>query len=226
MNGYINGDGEDEELGNTSDGGSNSNGTLFPLGRDGRSVSSTLHDRARSTPASSVSPAGAIAKRSASKSRHHQGRSSLTGNPTSQPQPVGGSRTQAPPGAFGLGGGVGAPHHGHSGSTSSSPSTARETFLNYFFGQNGPGPIAGSSVERAAQQQHAHSQHSHHHSPATGVVPVGRDVSGTEPALNASLMAGKRGIDGNNAAYDMKSLGKHIEAVSLFSLLQSLKVPN
>ena len=27
------------------------------------------------------------------------------------------------------------------------------------------------------------------------------------------LMAGKRGMDRGNAAYDMKSLGKHIEAV-------------
>ncbi|KAJ3558701.1 hypothetical protein NM688_g758 [Phlebia brevispora] len=27
-------------------------------------------------------------------------------------------------------------------------------------------------------------------------------------------MAGKRGLEGNNAAFDMKSLGKHIEAVS------------
>lgn len=27
-------------------------------------------------------------------------------------------------------------------------------------------------------------------------------------------MAGKRTLDGNNAAYDMRSLGKHIEAVS------------
>lgn len=27
-------------------------------------------------------------------------------------------------------------------------------------------------------------------------------------------MAGKRSLDGNNAAFDMKSLGKHIEAVS------------
>jgi dynamin 1-like protein len=30
-------------------------------------------------------------------------------------------------------------------------------------------------------------------------------------------MAGKRSLDGNNAAFDMKSLGKHIEAVSVLS---------
>lgn len=50
-----------------------------------------------------------------------------------------------------------------------------------------------------------------------GIVPVGRDVSGVESGMTSGLMAGKRSIDGNNAAYDMKSLGKHIEAVSYTS---------
>jgi len=31
--------------------------------------------------------------------------------------------------------------------------------------------------------------------------------------MSSGLMAGKRSMDGNNAAFDMKSLGKHIEAV-------------
>jgi hypothetical protein len=31
-------------------------------------------------------------------------------------------------------------------------------------------------------------------------------------------MAGKRSMDGNNAAFDMKSLGKHIEAVGFIFL--------
>jgi len=100
-------------------------------------------------------------------------------------------------------------------STGSSPpgGSARETFLNYFFGQNGPGPIAGSSIERANQiHNHGHG-HSMGSSEVGHFVPVGRDVSGTEVSMSG-LMAGKRGIDGNNAAYDMKSLGRHIEAVS------------
>jgi hypothetical protein len=42
----------------------------------------------------------------------------------------------------------------------------------------------------------------------------GCDVLGTETSMSSGLMAGKRGIDGNNAAYDMKSLGRHIKAVS------------
>jgi len=31
--------------------------------------------------------------------------------------------------------------------------------------------------------------------------------------MPSGLMAGKRSLDGNNAAFDMKSLGKHIEAI-------------
>lgn len=46
---------------------------------------------------------------------------------------------------------------------------------------------------------------------ASGVAPAARDMQQT-PAPTG-LMAGKQ--DGNNAAYDMKSLGKHIEAVCL-----------
>ncbi|EMD39365.1 hypothetical protein CERSUDRAFT_134404 [Gelatoporia subvermispora B] len=78
--------------------------------------------------------------------------------------------------------------------------TAKETFLNYFFGQNGPGPLAGSSVERA--------------SAGPGLSLVGRDVSGSDPALQSGIMAGKRALGENSAVFDMKSLGKHIEAAS------------
>lgn len=51
-----------------------------------------------------------------------------------------------------------------------------------------------------------------------GIVPVGRDVSGTENVTTNNIVMssglsgpGRMGVD---AAYDMKSLGKHIEAVS------------
>jgi dynamin 1-like protein len=95
-------------------------------------------------------------------------------------------------------------HHSNGSPTTG---TARETFLNYFFGQNGPGPIAGASVDR----------HTHNHSPVgvvQAIVPVGRDVSAPDSSKSSGLLAGKRNLDGNNAAFDMKSLGKHIEAVS------------
>ncbi|KZS94748.1 dynamin protein dnm1 [Sistotremastrum niveocremeum HHB9708] len=80
-----------------------------------------------------------------------------------------------------------------------SPHSARETFLTYFFGQSGPGPVSGLNSES---------------NPVSDVSVVGRDLSNTN-GVNSSrgLLAPKRGIDGNNAAFDMKSLGKHIEAV-------------
>ncbi|KAF8555861.1 hypothetical protein OG21DRAFT_1410225 [Imleria badia] len=138
--------------------------------RDGRSVSSTLHDRARATGSSST--AGTSTKPS-SKPHHGPRHSSVL------PQ------TQS---------------HFQSSGPGSSPHTARETFLNYFFGQNGPGPVGGSSVERS-------------HASFTPMA-TGRDISIVDTPGPTGLMAGKRTIDGNNAVYDMRSLGKHIEAVS------------
>lgn len=41
---------------------------------------------------------------------------------------------------------------------------------------------------------------------------VGRDLYGSDSSLQSGLMAGKR-LEGSDAAFDMKSLGKHIEAV-------------
>ncbi|KAK0202344.1 Dynamin central region-domain-containing protein [Desarmillaria ectypa] len=90
------------------------------------------------------------------------------------------------------------PHRPHS--VSGSSSSAKETFLNYFFGQNGPGPVSGAGPQERPS--------------GNAIVPVGRDTSGADPAISSGLMAGRRNLDGNNAAYDMKSLGKHIEAIS------------
>jgi dynamin 1-like protein len=101
--------------------------------------------------------------------------------------------------------------HAHpSTSQHGSPQTARESLLNYIFGQNGPGPIGASSVVSAASGHYggtAVAQQS-----ADVVVASGRDTSGGEDVLlRSGLLAGTH--DGNSAAYDMKSLGKHIEAV-------------
>ncbi|GJE93832.1 Dynamin-related protein [Phanerochaete sordida] len=103
------------------------------------------------------------------------------------------------------------PSHHHSSRHAPPPpagsAAAKESFLNYFFGQNGPGPLAGASVERAMATQGA-----------TAITPIGRDISGGQPPAHSGLLAGKRSLDGpnagSNAAFDMKSLGKHIEATS------------
>lgn len=141
------------------------NGVNGAVSRDGRSVSSTVHDRARTV----ASPNDVQRMPGSPKLHHHHHHGTVRSH-------------SAQPGAGGAGQG-----------------TAKETFLNYFFGQNGPGPISGATAERASTN--------------AGVTLIGRDVNGSDPALNSGLMAGKRSIEGNNAAFDMKSLGKHIEAV-------------
>jgi len=153
--------------------------SLFPP-RENR-ITSGSHDRSR--PAGSMS---SVVNSSNQNNAHAVGKRSSSKTRSSRP-----SQAHQRPSAL-------------AGSTGDSSSSARETFLNYFFGQNGPGPIAGSSLDRS----HAAG------SSETGIVPVGRDISGADSTLSSGLMAGKRGLDGNSAAWDMKSLGKHIEAVS------------
>jgi len=95
-----------------------------------------------------------------------------------------------------------------------SPHTARESFLTYIFGQNGPGPIGASSVVSAAAIGPAGASGALQGASAGGtdVVASGRDTSGgADVVLRSGLLAGNH--DGNSAAFDMKSLGKHIEAV-------------
>ncbi|OJT13682.1 Dynamin-related protein DNM1 [Trametes pubescens] len=142
-------------------------------GRDARSVSSTVHDRSRGAASAPPTAPGGVN----SSHRHH--------SPT--------AHRHSSRHASGSSGAQGTMTHNANG-------TAKETFLNYFFGQNGPGPLAGSTVDRANTGSSGHSY-------------VGRDVSGADPALESGLMAGKRSMEGN-AAFDMKSLGKHIEAAT------------
>ncbi|KAG2012099.1 dynamin protein dnm1, variant 2 [Coprinopsis cinerea AmutBmut pab1-1] len=154
---------------------------------------------------------GAVVKRSSSKTPLHKDHV-VSRDRVSSSTSARGIASSSGGGAFG---GQRDSRDSGSMSTSSSPHTARETFLNYFFGQNGPGPVSGASVD----QQRGRGVGGGHYgggagSQDVGFTPVGRDVSGAEPALSSGLMAGKRSIDGNDAAYDMKSLGKHIEAVS------------
>ncbi|KAH9958840.1 dynamin protein dnm1 [Russula dissimulans] len=90
-------------------------------------------------------------------------------------------------------------------------SLARGTVLNYIFGPAGPGPIGASSaisVASASGEGPVAFQGGN-----LDVVVSGRDLSGgADVALRSGLLAGKH--DRNSAAYDMKSLGKHIEAVA------------
>jgi dynamin 1-like protein len=202
VNGHAPGADEDES-GLSEDG-------IFPPRPDNRSVSSTLHDRERSSrsslPASSTTPT----MRASSHHRHPDQMPSpntATKQHSQSSTPLSSHRVHSNPN---LG-------HGPTASGSgSSPHSARETFLNYFFGQNGPGPVTGSVA--TGERVHGHSM-----SGQQGIVPVGRDVSEMENTTTNNITMssgltgpGRIGADGygNSAAYDMKSLGKHIEAVS------------
>ena len=150
-----------------------------------RSVSATLqHERNRSRGAGKASPRSS----NASDSRVPSHRSSHAHTNVSQQQQQ---------------------HTAHGSSQ-----TARESFLTYIFGQNGPGPIGASSVVSAAASGSTGGPITQQGGGAgsTDVIASGRDTSGgADVVLRSGLLAGKH--DGNNAAYDMKSLGKHIEAV-------------
>jgi hypothetical protein len=91
--------------------------------------------------------------------------------------------------------------------------TARETFLNYFFGKDGPGQVNSSSTGAHSHSHgHSHGHHSHggKHAANGELVVASRDNNALMPP--ADVGAGMN----PNAAFEMKSLGKHIEAVSLF----------
>ena len=160
---------------------------------NGRSVSNTVHDRSRLTTTSTPSVNGGS---STTVKRHHHSQSTRTSASSASSQ---------------------LHHHHHNSSrrndgerissSSSSTSTAKESFLNYFFGQNGPGPVAGANITSMTSEVHGHLNR------AGGT--VGRDVSGQD-AISGAFMRTRNGpsVDGSDAAFDMKSLGKHIEAVS------------
>ncbi|KAK4685667.1 dynamin 1-like protein, partial [Tremellales sp. Uapishka_1] len=92
-------------------------------------------------------------------------------------------------------------HPGHPTSVGGSPHTAKETFLNYFFGgPNGAGPqapITGAERERGKR------------APPQSFTP--REIL---PDLGTRRAGSRNGLEGGNTAFDMKSLGKHIETVS------------
>ncbi|KAJ3743703.1 Dynamin central region-domain-containing protein [Lentinula detonsa] len=160
LNGHDHIDDEEDDVSDSNA----STSSVIPR-NDSRSVSSTVHDRARASTSKAI-------KHSKHLSSHH---------PSQPPRP-----------------------HSSTGASGSSPPTARETFLNLFFGQNGTAPVAHSAAANRSQSSASH----------TGIIPIGKDVSGEDPSLTAGIMSGARTLDGNNTAYEMKSLGRHIEAIS------------
>ena len=81
-------------------------------------------------------------------------------------------------------------HHAHQPSLSG-PNSAKESFLNYFFGANQAIGANGSSLAGPSQRNSL---------PELGAPRAGNPL------------AGRRGLEGSAAAFDMKSLDKHLEA--------------
>lgn len=111
------------------------------------------------------------------------------------------------------------------------PGGPRETFLNYFFGANGPGPLDSSSPNgqhrssppshpnanhsnHSSSQAHGQNQNTHNNKNSNQPRPTGRDLSGPSLSSSSGLLSGKRHLhEDGGVGFDMKSLGKHIEAV-------------
>lgn len=100
------------------------------------------------------------------------------------------------------------PRHSHphaaaprGGAAPPNPGTAKETFLNYFFGgQAGPSPPTSAQAVGGG-------------SPLSSVGPSGRELPSEANSLDRAAMLHSRTVDGSPAAFDMKSLSKHIEAM-------------
>ncbi|KAF8643005.1 hypothetical protein AX16_009250 [Volvariella volvacea WC 439] len=222
---------------------------------NGRSVSSTIHDRP-SSHRSSLGAASSSTSHSHSHGHGHGGIASSSSTPNPSASGLGSPSPHLGTGAglhsnggssssLGSVNGFGGPH-GHGGSNKD----ARDTFLNYLFGQAQPPsstPTSSSTSHRSSLTSSAFTSTTtsttltavapsttastglvNQHptlgigasvQPYPGVVPIGRDVSqavdGGSVGMGGFMLGatGTGGKNGSNAAFDMKSLGKHIEAV-------------
>jgi dynamin 1-like protein len=109
-----------------------------------------------------------------------------------------------------------------------SPHTAKDSFLNYFFGGpngTGPGGPGGPGVGQNSHHQGQRNDTSHgqreqqNQRPTSGrQPPAGFTQRDVLPDLGRRT-ASRSGLEGGTTAFDMKSLGKHLDAVSLGSVL-------
>ncbi|KAJ1036254.1 hypothetical protein NDA18_000119 [Ustilago nuda] len=86
---------------------------------------------------------------------------------------------------------------------------AKDTFLNYFFGGASGLPIGGVGPASGLGGYHAPAPHTHQ--------PRLAEYSHSARQHKPNAMSGRNGLEGNSAAYDMKSLDKHLEATPISS---------
>ncbi|KAK0552380.1 Dynamin- GTPase protein [Tilletia horrida] len=87
---------------------------------------------------------------------------------------------------------------GMSASAGADVAGGRDNFLNYFFG--GASAMPGSSSVSAG---------------GAGLRGAGLQEFGSQSQSRPNAMAGRTGLEGSSAAYDMKSLDKHLEATPI-----------
>ncbi|SPO29168.1 probable DNM1 - dynamin-related GTPase [Ustilago trichophora] len=94
------------------------------------------------------------------------------------------------------------------GAGSSSGGGAKDTFLNYFFGGASGLPVGGVGPASGLGGYHPPAPHAHQ--PRMAEYSQSREHK-------PNAMSGRTGLEGNSAAYDMKSLDKHLEATPISS---------
>lgn len=214
---------EDEDSHSTSgpdDDEDPSSGYLVPNGRPSgagheksRSTSSTVHDRSKNGPNfhtiptnsqnNSSAPSSSILSNSYSQGQHQSHPSSASSVAASRAYPASHLTSPSSPFAhnpYGSQGGQGGGGAGNVSRDSNNPHSAKESFLNYFFGGADPHLSGPASVG-------AHPGRIVGQSPMSG----GGNGQGRENPLH-----GRKGLEGNAAAFEMKSLEKHLEPVCSF----------
>lgn len=160
--------------------------------RENRSVSDRMHDRAGRQSSSTAAGPASNGRPSTGADGHRSHHHSEKGARRGEHR---GSNAGAVGGMLAAAG----------GGQSNNQSGARESFLNYFFGGQDADVDASAVLRSEVDSRHRASPGSHDYLP---------DLSKGEGRLS-----GRRGVEGSGAAFDMKSLGKHLEAVSpCFSL--------
>lgn len=161
-----------------------------------RSASSTIHDRRSDGPSFATSSNGDPSLHHTNSSPSaHQYQQQQTLNPLSSHHlaPSNGGR---PPFASPYG-------------SSPSSSSAKESFLNYFFGGSEGMAMASGSAHQGMG--------------ASGSGHGGRMSSESGAERGDNPLSGRRGLEGNAAAFDMKSLEKHLEPVSHLNFSSPLR---
>lgn len=179
---------DEESSSSSEDAGSAPNGPSLPNNHHPRSASASVPDIRRP----SVPTAKLLEP---TKSRHHQR------TPSSGLNPSHNNHQSVPPRPSSIG--------------DQPPHTAKESFLNYFFGgPNGTNPPPNSSLTQGSSESRTERGQRRQQPSPSSYAP--RDLL---PDLGSGRRTASRsGLDNGTTAFDMKSLGKHIEAVGLDDL--------